>query len=140
MLLALWFHDAIYQPKRNDNEDKSADWGAEVLARAGAPASVVDRFRGLVLATRHEAQPQSADARLLVDIDLSILGAEPARFDEYEAQVRKEYAHVPDLFFRMGRAKILKHFLARPAIYSTASFRDRFEARARTNLQRSLSK
>jgi predicted metal-dependent HD superfamily phosphohydrolase len=139
-LLALWFHDAIYQPKRYDNEEKSADWGADVLAAARAPAEVIARFRDLVLATRHEAQPQSPDARLLVDIDLSILGAEPERFDEYERQVRKEYAHVPDLFFRMGRAKILKQFLARPAIYSTAAFRERFEARARANVERSLAR
>ena len=140
VLLALWFHDAIYQPKRHDNEEKSADWGTKVLGAAGAPSTVMDRFRELVLATRHDAEPQSPDARLLVDIDLSILGAEPARFDEYEAQVRKEYAHVPDLFFRMGRAKILKQFLDRPAIYSTPPFRKRFEARARANVERSLAR
>ena len=65
----------------------------------------------------------------------------PSRhFDEYEAQVRQEYAHVPDLFFRMGRAKILKQFLDRPAIYSTAPFRDRFEARAHANVERSLAR
>jgi predicted metal-dependent HD superfamily phosphohydrolase len=139
VLLALWFHDAIYLPKRNDNEEKSAQWGAEVLAAAGAHTDAVVRFRELVLATRHEAQPHSADARLLVDIDLSILGAEPQRFDEYEAQVRKEYAHVPDLFFRMARSRILKEFLARPSIYSTAAFRQRFEARARANVERSLA-
>lgn len=138
VLLALWFHDAIYDPKRSDNEQKSADWGAEVLAAAGAGAQVLERFKALVMATRHEAQPESADARLLVDIDLSILGAEPQRFDEYEAQVRKEYAHVPDLFFRMARSRILKAFLARPSIYSTASFKERFEAQARTNLRRSV--
>jgi predicted metal-dependent HD superfamily phosphohydrolase len=138
VLLALWFHDAIYDPKRNDNEEKSADWGAAALASAGARAEVITRFRELVVATRHEAQPQSADARLLVDIDLSILGAEPQRFDEYEAQVRKEYAHVPHLFFRMARARILKAFVARPSIYSTARFKERFEAQARANLSRSL--
>ena len=138
VLLALWFHDAIYEPKRNDNEQRSADWGAEVLAAAGAHAEVIARFRELVLATRHEAQPQTADACLLVDLDLSILGAEPHRFDEYEAQVRSEYRHVPDFFFARGRAKILKQFLARPSIYSTAYFKGRFEAQARANLRRSL--
>ena len=93
-----------------------------------------------MLLTRHEAQPQSDDARLLVDIDLAILGAEPQRFDEYEAQVRKEYAHVPDLFFRMARGRILKEFLARPSIYSTPYFKDRFEAQARANVERSLAR
>lgn len=138
VLLALWFHDAIYDPKRDDNEQTSADWGAEGLAAAGARGQVIARFRQLVLATRHEAQPGSADARLLVDIDLAILGAERQRFDEYEAQVRKEYAHVPDIFLRMARARILKEFLARPSIYSTTTFKQRFEAQARANLSRSL--
>jgi predicted metal-dependent HD superfamily phosphohydrolase len=94
----------------------------------------------LITATKHDAQPESDDARVLVDIDLSILGAEPARFDEYEMQVRKEYAHVPDVLYRLGRAIILKQFLARPSIYSTPYFRDRLEARARKNIGESLAR
>ena len=138
MLLALWFHDAVYEPKRSDNEARSAERGAAVLAAAGAAGELIERFRELVMATRHEARPGSADARLLVDIDLAILGAGPERFAEYEAQVRKEYAHVPEFLFRIARSRILEQFLARPAIYSTPRFKDRFEAQARANLLRSL--
>jgi hypothetical protein len=36
------------------------------------------------MATCHTAKPADADQQLLVDIDLAILGAEPARFAEYE--------------------------------------------------------
>ena len=138
VLLALWFHDAIYDPKADDNEAASARWGAEVLAAAGAEPEVVERFRGLVLTTRHDAQPSSTDAALLADIDLAILGAAPARFAEYEEQVRREYAHVPGFLFRRERARILQRFLARPAIYSTPYFRQRFETQARANIERTL--
>ena len=76
---------------------------------------------------------------MLVDIDLAILGAPPARFDEYEREVRAEYARVPDFLFRAKRKEILQAFRARPAIYSTAPMRERLETRARANLARSLS-
>jgi predicted metal-dependent HD superfamily phosphohydrolase len=68
----------------------------------------------LVMATGHDAVPQGRDQEVLVDIDLSILGATPARFDEYEQQVRAEYAWVPEFLFRRKRRAILGQFLARP--------------------------
>jgi Uncharacterized protein conserved in bacteria len=88
--------------------------------------------------TRHSAAPVGVDAHVLVDADLSILGAPPARFREYEAQVRSEYAWVPDEMFRTTRAQILKELLDRSHLYSTAYFQERYEAQARRNLQHSL--
>ncbi len=129
--LALWLHDAVYQPKARDSEEASARWAGKILRDAGAPSEVVARVQELILSTKHDAMPATPDARVLVDIDLAILGAEPARFGEYETEVRKEYAHVPDVLFRFRRAKVLKQFLARSFIYSTPQFRERFEARAR---------
>jgi predicted metal-dependent HD superfamily phosphohydrolase len=138
--LALWFHDAIYDVKRHDNEEKSAAWArAEVLA-AGLPATAADRVHALVMATRHEAVPGDIDQKVLVDVDLSILAAEPARFDEYEKQIREEYAWVPGIVFRARRRSILAEFLARPAIFSMRKFIDAYEARARANLERSIRK
>jgi predicted metal-dependent HD superfamily phosphohydrolase len=93
--LALWFHDAIYDVKRSDNEERSAQWARSEGLKAGLEAPIVDRVYDLVLTTRHNAVPTGNDARILVDIDLSILGASPERFDEYELQVREEYGWVP---------------------------------------------
>jgi predicted metal-dependent HD superfamily phosphohydrolase len=92
--IALWFHDAIYDVHRHDNEALSADWARTAMLEAGAPADAAERVAALVLATRHSVAPATPDERLLVDIDLAILGAAPARFAEYEAQIRIEYAHV----------------------------------------------
>jgi predicted metal-dependent HD superfamily phosphohydrolase len=138
--LALWFHDAVYALRAGDNEARSADWAAEALRGAGVDPAAVVRVVALVLATRHDALPASDDERLLVDVDLAILGADPERFDEYEAEVRQEYAWVPRPLFRRKRREILQGFLARDAIYSTATFRSRFEAPARANLARSISR
>ena len=134
--IALWFHDAVYDVKGHDNEQCSADWARDALRDAGVDTGSAQRVHDLVMATRHTAVPSGQDERLLVDIDLSILGAERARFDEYEQQIRREYAYVPGFLFRRKRREILKGFLDRPAIYSTPHFHDRLEARARDNLRR----
>jgi predicted metal-dependent HD superfamily phosphohydrolase len=136
--LALWFHDAVYDTRREDNEEKSADWARAGALQAGVPADAAERVHALIMATRHQAVPSGADAELLVDVDLSILGAAPERFDEYERQIREEYAWVPGFVFRRKRAQILEGFLARSAIFSTAHFRSRYERQARENLLRSL--
>ncbi len=137
--LALWFHDAIYELKRSDNEARSADWAREALVEAGVDAAAADRVHALIMATRHDAVPKDADAQLLVDVDLGILGATPDRFAEYEDQIRSEYAFVPGWLFRHKRREILRGFLDRPRLYSTPHFHDRLEARARENLARAVS-
>ena len=136
--LGLWFHDAIYDVRRHDNEARSADWARDALAAAGAAAGTGVRVHDLVLATRHAAAAQTPDAKLLVDIDLAILGAPVERFAQYEAQVREEYAWVDDATFRRRRREVLTAFLARPTIYATDPFRSRLEAAARANLERSI--
>ncbi|HET7131004.1 MAG TPA: N-methyl-D-aspartate receptor NMDAR2C subunit [Gammaproteobacteria bacterium] len=138
--IALWFHDAIYDTKRNDNEEKSADWARAALVDAGVSAEAAERVHALVLATRHEAAPQSKDAAILVDVDLSILGATPKRFAEYERQVRLEYGWVPDRLFRRTRRKILEEFLRRPSIYTSEHFRGARQRAARSNLSRSVDR
>jgi predicted metal-dependent HD superfamily phosphohydrolase len=137
--VALWFHDAIYE-RSNQNEAKSADLAAEVARNAGKPPDSIKRVSDLIMATRHDAPSEGNDAGVLVDVDLSILGDSPDRFDEYERQVREEYSWVPEVLFKRERKKILEDFLARPAIFNTEQFRDRYERQARANLQRSLHK
>ena len=137
--LALWFHDAVYDTSRHDNEAASAAWASRVLHGAGASGEVVERVQSLILATRHDGVPATADARLLVDIDLAILGAAPERFDEYERQIRAEYAFVPEARFRAKRGEILRGFLGRPALYATAALAARLEAPARANLARAIA-
>jgi predicted metal-dependent HD superfamily phosphohydrolase len=136
--LALWFHDAIYEVKRHDNEVRSAEWAQRALRKAGADDALVTRVYDLVMVTRHDGQPVTADQQLLSDIDLAILGARPSRFDEYERQVREEYKHVPSPTFKAVRRQILQGFLARPRIYHTQWFYERRERLARGNIDRSL--
>jgi predicted metal-dependent HD superfamily phosphohydrolase len=137
--VGLWFHDAIYDTQRHDNEERSAACARSAARGLGVSAESAERIYDLIMFTRHAAVPIGVDAQVLVDADLSILGAQPARFQEYEAQVRREYGWVPEEMFRSSRATILKEFLGRPHVYCTAHFRARYEAQARRNLQRSLA-
>jgi predicted metal-dependent HD superfamily phosphohydrolase len=136
--VGLWFHDVIYDTQRHDNEERSADWARAAAQDFGASAESAQRIYDLIMLTRHAVEPAGIDGQVLVDADLSILGAQPARFQEYEAQVRREYGWVPETMFRSGRAKLLNEFKGRPRIYCTAHFRERYEAQARRNLQHSL--
>jgi predicted metal-dependent HD superfamily phosphohydrolase len=137
---ALWFHDAIYDPRSSENEARSAQWAQEALRDAGTSAEIAQHVADLVLVTRHNARPVGADACVLVDIDLSILGRAPEEFDAYECQIREEYAWVPEPIFRQKRADILQSFLTRRVIYETSLFQSRYEAQARQNLARSIAR
>lgn len=142
LALALCFHDAVYDPRAKDNELRSAEWAQAVLQAAGATADAVQRVHALIMATCH-FQPAQAqlpeDGAWMLDIDLSILGASPARFAQYQAQIQAEYAWVPAADYALRRQAVLRSFLQRPAIYQTATMQAWLEAQARHNLLQSLA-
>jgi predicted metal-dependent HD superfamily phosphohydrolase len=136
---ALWFHDAIYHPLAADNEAQSAELARRSLEATGVPAAVARDVAALVLETRHLEPPVAPDARLLCDVDLSILGREPAQFERYERAIRAEYAAVPEALYRRGRAAVLRKLLQRRPLFGTRHFRSRYEEAARANLARALA-
>ena len=133
--ISLWFHDAIYDPKAKDNELRSGQWASDALIDKGASPVQAQRVRSLILATRHQSTPTEPDQQLIVDIDLAILGASPARFAEYDAQVKAEYLWVPNVIYRRQRQAVLQAFLDRDPLYRTAHFRHQYEQPAKANLQ-----
>ena len=138
--LAIWFHDAIYDTRAANNEEKSAELAQKRIADAKAGGKLCASVFALVMATKAHDSSLHADAPLLVDIDLSILGKPEDRFWEYESQIRHEYDWVPEAIFAAKRAEILERFLGRERIYSTKQFVDRYEKQARANLQASIKK
>jgi predicted metal-dependent HD superfamily phosphohydrolase len=136
---ALWFHDAVYVPGKTDNEERSAAMAETRLAAGGVSTEVARRIGALVLATRHAGPVEEPDARLVCDIDLAILGTEPAGFEAFERAIRREYRWVPDLLYRRARSAVLRDFLNRPSIYQTGAYVSQYEEPARRNLQRVLA-
>ena len=140
--LAILYHDAVYDPKRSDNEVRSAGLAREHLIQLGAPPPLVDRVAFLIDLTRHgatEPPPGDSDSHCFLDWDLSVLGSPPQIYDVYAAAIMREYAHVPDDAYRTGRGRVLSGFLAQPVIYRAAKFKLLWEAKARSNIERELT-
>jgi predicted metal-dependent HD superfamily phosphohydrolase len=137
--LALWLHDLVYDTRRGDNEHASAEEGRGLLgAVGGIDPAVIERIAAMVESTKDHGA-RSADGAVMLDIDLSILGADPARFARYESQIREEYGWVEPDAYRAGRRAVLARFAARPRLFLSDALHDRLEARARENLARALA-
>jgi predicted metal-dependent HD superfamily phosphohydrolase len=135
VILAAWYHDAIYDPQRVDNEEASA-----LLAEATLPtldvldAQVAEVARLVRLTATHDPIPGDRNGGLLTDADLAILAADSATYLAYTQAVRAEYSYVPDAAFAAGRAEVLHHLLALPRLFHTPVLRDRWEEVARANI------
>ncbi len=139
--LAVWFHDAVYDTRANDNEERSAQLIEEFLAPLKVPRPRIDRVAGLVRATAHLTStdpPADSDTAALLDADLAILGAAPERYARYASDIRLEHHWVPEADFRRGRSAVLRAFLARPRIFYHAVTQNEDEARARRNMEGEL--
>lgn len=133
---AIWFHDVVYDTKASDNEERSGAAAMEFLGEADLGWRVAE----LILATKHAGEWGSGDAGVLCDIDLSILGRTPERYDEYAAAIRQEYGWVAEEDYVSGRAKVLKGLLARERIFGTEAFWERYELQARENMEEEMAR
>lgn len=139
--LAVWFHDAVYNPMRDDNEARSALLAQEFMAKTGLTPAQRQRVTFLIERTKDHTQPQPAtdtDLHLFLDADLQILGAAEADYWQYARQVRQEYRLVPDILYRRGRRQVLEKLLGSAVLYQTPQFRQKLDAAARRNLQAEL--
>jgi predicted metal-dependent HD superfamily phosphohydrolase len=138
--VAIWFHDAIYDTKGSGNEQKSAEWASSVIKQAGVSKDVARRVSQMILVTCHSKEVAGVDERVMADVDLSILGKEGGIFWEYEDNIRREYAWVPERVFKQKRTEILRGFLNREYIYHLDVYRNKFEDTARENIKKALSR
>ncbi len=132
--LALWYHDAIYDPRAKDNEAASA----RMLTGLPLPKDLAAKAQQLILSTDHRQPAQTALEALIVSIDLAILGAPTDAYADYARAIRLEYAWVPDAEYATGRTQVLQQFLERPAIYPEPWFGLQLETAARENLAQEL--
>jgi predicted metal-dependent HD superfamily phosphohydrolase len=143
VLLALLFHDAIYVAGRKDNEAKSAELADHTLAELSDVAkSEREEISAMILltASHHAIGNPSRDAMTMLDIDLSILGAEWPTYEAYAAGVRREFcpAVVSDFKFNIGRLKFLRSMQQQTNIFLTDEMRSRREQTAKENIAREI--
>ena len=137
---AILFHDAVYDPRGQDNEACSADWACRLMDELQRPEDEKARVRGMIMATRHSGRPATPDEALLLDLDLSILGSDETTFNEYDRSIRSEYQWVPEQSYRQARSEILKSFVNRERLFYTAPLHRCYEESARENIQRALQR
>jgi predicted metal-dependent HD superfamily phosphohydrolase len=132
--IALWFHDAIYKIFSSTNELDSANWASKFLENNGVSKEFSNMVHSLIMATLHNAISINSDEKLMVDIDLSILGSSAKTYLLFESWIRKEYRLIPGFIYRKKRKEILTKFLERERIYSHEYFYEKLESAARINM------
>ncbi len=133
--LAAWFHDAVYDVHRRDNEEQSATLACDTLTSCGVALQLAEEVARLVRVTAlHDPGPADRNGAVLSDADLAILAADPPDYSSYAAKIREEYHHLDEDVFAAGRAAVLRRLLDRPSIFITAQARRRWESTARANM------
>lgn len=138
VLFSLFYHDIVYNTLRSDNETKSAETAEKRMKEIAAPLNIIEACSKMILATAAHSQSTDNDTNYFTDADLSVLGQNWKTYTEYYQNIRKEYAVYPDLIYKPGRKKVLAHFLSMGSIYKTDTFYNKFEMKARENMQNEL--
>jgi predicted metal-dependent HD superfamily phosphohydrolase len=133
VVLAAWFHDVVYDPSRDDNEERSAALAHKEIRFLGG--AVARRVHDLILCTDHRGEPEDIDSQYLQDADMAVFGRSRGGFLRYERGIRREYGFLSNEAYRGRRITFLKKLLAKPSLYRTRPFYRRYEKRGRRNIR-----
>lgn len=132
---SVFYHDVIYDAASKSNEEKSAEFAAVRLKRLHVDDYFIQKVSEQIFATKSHHLSENSDTNYLLDADLSILGKDSEVYFDYTKKIRKEYSIYPDLLYKPGRKKVLKHFLEQKDIFKTPIFKEKYEDLARANIQ-----
>ncbi|MCW3161267.1 HD domain-containing protein [Chryseobacterium oryctis] len=132
---SIFYHDIIYNVSSKSNEEKSADFATERLQKLNVNPSDIENVYYQILATKAHQKSEDNDVNYLLDADLSVLGQDKAIYYDYTQKIRKEYSIYPDILYKPGRKKVLKHFLELESIFKTDYFKEKYEKQAKENLR-----
>ncbi len=138
-LFTLFYHDIVYDPKKSNNEEKSAELAEQRMNQLLIPFTYIEKCKAQILATKSHLISTDKDTNYFTDADLSILGQDTESYLIYAKNVRKEYSIYPDILYNPGRKKVLNHFLSMERIYKTEYFHTNFENQAKQNLRFELN-
>jgi Uncharacterized protein conserved in bacteria len=139
VLFALYYHDFVYEPTSDKNEEKSADVAGTILSKLNYPCERISNCYTLILATRDHIASGNNDTNYLTDADLSILGQDWDLYLQYTKMIRQEYVIYPNEVYNEGRKKVIDFFLKMNQIFKTQYFFEKFERQAKENLIKELT-
>jgi predicted metal-dependent HD superfamily phosphohydrolase len=132
---SVFYHDVIYDSTSKSNEEKSTEFSKARLTELGLDKDRIHHISDQIIATKAHQLSENSDTNYLLDADLSILGKDFETYLEYSGMIRKEYAIYPDILYKPGRKKVLKHFLELESIFKTEHFKEKYELQARKNIE-----
>ena len=138
VLFSIFYHDIVYNTKRQDNEQKSADIARDRLTKLGIPPEKISKCQNQIIATKDHKSNGNTDTDYLLDFDLAILGDTPEKYETYSKNIRKEYSLYPEFLYKRGRKKVLEKLLKADRIFKTSDFHKSFEKQARENIKSEL--
>ncbi len=138
ILFTMFYHDVIYNPSRNDNEEQSAEVARKQLQSLSVPQEMISKCIQQIITTKSHSISTDNDTNIFTDADLSILGQDWEVYSEYSKQIRKEYSIYSDSEYNLGRKNVIKHFLDMENIFKSDIFRVKYENPARRNLLREM--
>ena len=134
LLFTLFYHDAIYNATKTNNEEQSAILAEKRMTQINAPTELIEKCKAQILATKNHNNSTDLDCNYFTDADLSILGQDQKIYETYFKNIRKEYSIYPSIIYNPGREKVLNHFLNMDRIFKTAYFYEKYEEQAKINL------
>jgi len=137
---SIWYHDIIYKPSKNDNEEKSAIVAENNLELLGLNKEKREKVKSMIISTKKHQLilNDNSDNAYMLDLDLSILGTDWVTYKKYIENIRKEYKMYPNFMYNQGRKKVLKSFLNRDTLYFTEVVKTKLENQARENIKREI--
>jgi predicted metal-dependent HD superfamily phosphohydrolase len=138
ILFTLYYHDAVYNALKSNNEEKSAELAEKRMKQLSVPNDAIERCKKQILATKSHLKSTDIDTNYFTDADLLVLGQSWETYSMYYKNVRKEYSIYPDFVYNPGRKKVLTHFLSMDRIFKTDFFYNNFEIQAKHNLQKEI--
>jgi predicted metal-dependent HD superfamily phosphohydrolase len=138
LLFTLYYHDIVYDAKKKNNEELSADWAKKVMTQIGVDKKTVNLTFNQIIATKQHETSANIDTNYFLDADLSILGSTWSNYERYYQGVREEYKMYPKVMYNPGRKKVMRHFLEMDRIFKTDYFYQMFEQSARANIQQEI--
>lgn len=138
MILAVFFHDAIYDAKSATNEEDSANLFREFCEDMQCgDEEIASNVINYILATKSHIIPKDdcdPNIALFLDIDMAVLGKDEPAYLHYASLIRQEYIFVDRSIYCEKRADILSTFLAARHIFVSILMRKALESKARENL------
>lgn len=134
--LAIWYHDIVYDARAHNNEAESARFMMLETERLGIDPATAREAAQAILITAEHANAKTLAEQIIADCDLHVLGVSWEKFAHNSDMIRKEYAHVETELYFETRKRIFNGFLSAGPLYKTKAFADRYEAKARANIER----